>query len=75
MCITIVCFLGCDVLDFEINLSNQAIFYMTKKDKNLNILRTKKDEKHFSSFLKGFQLLKIVSDLRVRLNYSQKSVY
>ena len=54
MCITIVCFLGCDVLDFEINLSNQAIFYMTKKDKNLNILRTKKDEKHFSSFLKVF---------------------
>ena len=40
------------------------------QDKCLNILRTKRvfkvNKKHFSSVLKYFELLKIVSDLRVR---------
>ena len=44
---------------------------MTKsQDKNLNILRAKRAfnvKKHFSSFLKDFQLPKVASDLTVRL--------
>ena len=33
MCIAIVCFQGCDVINFEINLIFQikSFFYMTKK--------------------------------------------
>ena len=50
---------------------SSSFFHLTKNhDKNLNILRTELlrwNKKHFSSFLKGFQLSKIVSDLRVRL--------
>ena len=51
---------------------------MTKKSRqifkhyeniNRNIMRNmiRWNKKHFSSFLKGFQLLKVVLDLRVRL--------
>ena len=47
-------------MDFELTKSHE---------KNLNILRTKRafkvKKKHFSSFSKGFQLSKIVSDLGV----------
>ena len=45
MCIAIVCFPGCDVVNFEINLIFliKPFFYMAKiEDKNLNILRTKR---------------------------------
>ena len=45
MCIVIVWFPDCDVIDFEINLIflMKLFFYMTKKSRqNLNILRTKK---------------------------------
>ena len=70
--ISITCLPGCDVSIFEINLILlvKPFFYMTK---NLNILRTKRgfktwNKKYFSSFLKGFQLPKIVLDLIVRLS-------
>ena len=45
MCIAIACQPGCDVINFEINLVflTKLFYYMTKcKDKNLNILRTKR---------------------------------
>ena len=45
MCISIDCFPGCDVVNFEINLFfNQAVFSALPKsqDKYLNILRTKR---------------------------------
>ena len=44
MCIAIICWSGRDVINFEINLSNQAGFSISPKraDKNLNILRTKR---------------------------------
>ena len=54
-------------MDFE---TNRAVFYTWPKshDKNLNILRTKRAFKMKSkAFLKDFQLLKIVSEFRVRL--------
>ena len=59
---------------FEINLIFliEPFFVHTKKSwqklrhfENENSLN--KNKKHFSSFLKGFQLSKIVSDLRVHL--------
>ena len=65
-------FPGCDVVNFEINLIFliKPFFYMTKKSRqkfryleNENIFM--RNKKHFSSFFKGFQLPKIVSDLRV----------
>ena len=33
ICIAIICFLGCDVKNFEINLSNQAVFLVDQKVK------------------------------------------
>ena len=45
MCIAIACQPGCDVINFEVNLVflTKLFYYMTKcKDKNLNILRTKR---------------------------------
>ena len=61
MFIAIVYFPGCDVMNFEINLtsfSDRLVFstWPKIKDKNLNILRPKttfKMKKQFSSFLKG----------------------
>ena len=44
MCITIVCWPGCDVIKFEIDLIflMKLFYYITKKSrKNLNTLRTK----------------------------------
>ena len=76
ICIAIVCYPGCDVIDFEINVFFliEPFFSTWPKshDKNLNILRTKRafltwNKKLFSSFLKGFYISRIVSDLRVRL--------
>ena len=51
--------------------SNRFATWPKSQDKNLNILRMKRtlrwNKKHFSWFLKGFQLPKIVPDLRVHL--------
>ena len=69
MCITIVCFPGCDIINFGINpiFLIKRFFYMTKKSgQKFKYLENKK--KHFSSFLKGFQWPEIVSDLRGRLS-------
>ena len=55
------------------DLSNQAVFIHDKKSKQkLKYLENEKSKigeikKHFSSFLKGFQLPKIVSDFTLRL--------
>ena len=75
MCIAIACKSGCDVITFKINLIFliKPFLYMTKKVKIKSqmswewkvLLRWNK--KDFSSFLKGFHLSKIVSDLRVCL--------
>ena len=60
MCIPIVCFPGCDVINFEINLMFliKPFFYLTK---------TSRQKFKYVSFLKGFPLPKIVSELKVRL--------
>ena len=70
MYIVIVCVLGCDVIILKINnkllmhLSNQAVFLPDQKVKIIKkLLRWNK--KHFSSFLRGVQLPKNVSDPRV----------
>ena len=59
-------------MDFKIKLTFLIEpFFIHDHEKHLKIFRTKGafkvKKKHFSSFLKGFQLSKIVSDLRVRL--------
>ena len=57
-------------LIFLIKLLLSFFCYMTKKSRQkLKNLENEKrwNKKHFSSFLKGFQLPKIVSDLRVHL--------
>ena len=56
MHIAIVCFPGCDVINFEINF---IFFYMTKKSRqNLNILRTKRAFKVKSkAFFINFKVL------------------
>ena len=43
-CIAIICKPGCDVMNFEVHLSNQAVFPTWPKshDKKLNILRTER---------------------------------
>ena len=70
MCIALVCQPGCDVMNFEINLIFlfKPLLYMTKNAKQkFNYL---KNEKSFpvekKTFLKDFQLPKIISDLRMR---------
>ena len=75
MCIAIVCQPGCDIIDFKTNLIFliKLFLYMTKKVKTKTWISWERKEllrwskNHFSSFLKGFLLAKIVSDLRVRL--------
>ena len=62
-------------MDFEINLIFliKPFCYMTKKSRQkFKYLENEKsflrwNKKHFSSFLKGFQMTKILSDLRVHL--------
>ena len=56
----------CDVTHFETLVFSSSLFLHNQKsqDKNLNILRTKRDiltgnKTHFSSFLKGFLLKQI----------------
>ena len=66
MYIAIVCFPGCDVMNFEI----KPFLYMTKKSiQKLKYLENEKSfyDKKSNSYLKSFQLPKIVSGLRVRL--------
>ena len=65
MCIAIVCFPGCHVINFEINLIFliKTYFYIaTNQDKNLNILRTKRvfkvKRKAFSTTFKGLSVAK-----------------
>ena len=75
MCIAIVCYPGCDVMDFEINLIFLIKPFFLQDPKVMakteiswerkELLRSNK--KHLSSFLKGFQLSKTVSNLRVHL--------
>ena len=75
MCITIVCEPGCDVINFEINLVLliKPFCYTTWKVKTRSKISWERKEllrwnkKHFSSLLKGFQLPKVVSDLREHL--------
>ena len=60
-----------DVMHFRISLFFliKPFFYMIKsQDKNRNILRWNRND--FSSFLKGFQLPKIVSDLRLECAFN-----
>ena len=81
MCIAIVCYPGCDVMDFEINLiflikpfflQDQKVMAKTEISwERKELLRSNK--KHFSSFLKCFQFPKIVSDLRVRLQIFRRN--
>ena len=65
MCIAIVCFRGCDVINFEINLSNQGVFEHDQKGKTkIQIFWERREllrwnKKKFSLFLKGFHLSKI----------------
>ena len=72
MCIAVVCLPVCDVIDFEIYLIYliKSFLLMTKNSvQKFKYLENEKSFwskiKAFSSFLKGFQLLKVVSDLRV----------
>ena len=75
ICIAIVCYLGCDVMDFEINLIFLIEPLFLHDQKVMTKIETSWERKvllrwnikHFSSFFKGFQLSKIASDLRVRL--------
>ena len=73
--IVIICFLVCDIISFEINLTFliKPFSYMTKK------VRTKIESfseqkgnlrlniKHFLSFVKGFQIPEIVLNLGLEL--------
>ena len=46
MCVANVCKPGCDVMNFEVNLSSQVVYLHDKSgDKNLNTLRTKRSFK------------------------------
>ena len=79
VCIAVVYFPSCNVINFEINLIFliKPFFYIAKKSRqNLNVLRTKRafrwNKKHFSSILKDFHLSKIVSVLRVCYWYENK---
>ena len=73
LCITIVCSPGCDAIKFEINLIFliKPFCYMTKKSRQKpkyleNEMSFRgKIKSIFLSFLKGFHLPKIVSDLSV----------
>ena len=68
ICIAIVCELGCDAVNFEINLIFLIKPFSTRpksQDENLNILRTKRgfkmNKKHFSSFFMGLLVAKNLS--------------
>ena len=72
MCIAIICLTGFDVTIFEIDLCFRIKLFSTRsksQDKNLKILGTKRDfkvkQKIFFIIFKGFQLPKILLELRV----------
>ena len=74
MYIVIICLLGCDAINFEINciFLIKSFSYMFKNSwQNFKDLKNKKcfwhEKKHFLSFLKRFKLPKIASDSRVGL--------
>ena len=73
MCIVIICCPVCDVINFEINHNFLTVFVRNQTFKTkMKISQEQKElltwnKKHFSSFLKGFQLLEIVWDPRVSL--------
>ena len=69
MCIAIVRFLTCDVIYFELNhiFLILSFSYMTKKSRQTFKQASWERKKQSSSFLKGFQLLKTVWNLRVCL--------
>ena len=77
MCIAIICFLGWDVINFEIKLflSNQAVFYMSKKPRQK--FKYIENEKTFSGEIKSvFQIFQnlIPCDLSQNLNkYRQRN--
>ena len=59
ICVVIVCYPGCDVINFEINLIFliKSFFLHDQSSKNSNILRTKRDfkpKKSIHHFLKAF---------------------
>ena len=69
MYFVIICCPAGEVINFGLNLAFFSSRFFTKpknQDKNLNELLLW-NEKHFSSFLKGFQLLEIASDPTVDL--------
>ena len=71
MCITIACFPGCDIINFEMKfffLIKLLFTWPKNQDKKLDILRTQRGSKA-KSILKDPQFSKIVSDLRLRLYY------
>ena len=75
ICVVVACYPGCDVMDFETNFIFliEPFFLHDQKVMTKTLICWERKEllrwntKHFSSFLKGFLLSKIVSDLRVRL--------
>ena len=72
MYIAIVSWPGCDVTNFEITFLIKLFLYMTENSRpKLKYLENKKllswNKKLFASFSQGFQLPKIASDVRVRL--------
>ena len=80
VCLAIVCFPGCNVINFEIKFLIKPFFYITKNlrqklkyHQNENTIFIIK--KHFSSYLKGCQLRNIVSDLRVCLSKKLSTNY
>ena len=60
MCIVTVCYPGCDVISFQVNLSNQAFLSLDQKLKRKMLIAWKRKEvlrwnkNHFSLFLKSF---------------------
>ena len=80
ICIKIICQPGCDVIKFELSLIFliKPICYMTKKSRQkLKYLENKKsfwsEIKSLFHHFKGLSVVKIVSDLRVRLWFLQQS--
>ena len=74
MCIVIISFPNPDVLNFENNiafLSSLFCRWPKKSGRKLKYLkneqRLRRNEKHFSSFLKSFPWPEIVSDVEVHL--------
>ena len=74
MCIAIVCFPGCEVINFKIDLIflwNRFSTWPQFKTKIWKSLERKEilrwNKKYLLSFLKSFQMSKIVSEFRVHL--------